>query len=311
MADVNVVFLISILIVAIGYIVKRLKVLKEEDGNVIARIIFNITLPAVILKFTTTIQFDLSLAVLPLISITFGFLMAFSAILIFRKYPVHLKGAVIMTSVGFNVANFFFPLVEGIWGQGGMQYITLVDAGNGFTIFILCYILATVYSPENQNRVVKINLKFILKRLVTSAPLMSYIIALVINFTGIIIPDFFSNLINIIASANSALALLLLGIFLHFKFEKTEWISIIKVLVLRYVLGLVIGLTLFFLLPPNIFNPLFRIIICLSLILPVGLAVIPFSVENEYNQKLVTMVVNLTILVSFGLIWILILILSG
>jgi predicted permease len=311
MADVNVVFLLSISIVAIGYLVKKLKILKESDGDTIAKIIFNITLPAVILKFTTTIQFDLSLVILPLINITFGFIMAFIGILTFRKHFSQIKGAMIMTMVGFNVANFFFPLVEGIWGQEGMQYITLVDAGNAFTIFILCYILGTIYSPKNQDEELKFNFKYILKRLIRSAPLLSYIVALIINFAGILIPGLISDLIEIMARANSALALLLLGIFLHFKFGKTEWISIIKVLLLRYSVGLVAGLTLFFLLPPTIFSPLFRIIICLSLILPVGLAVIPFSVENGYDQKLVTMVVNITIIISFGLIWILILILNG
>ena len=215
-----------------------------------------------------------------------------------------------MTMIGFNVGNFFFPLVEGIWGQSGMQYIALFDAGNAFTIFIVCYFLSTIYSPKNQENAVKINVKYILKRIIRSAPILSYILALFINFSGIVIPSFFSELLDILARANSALAFLLLGVFLHFKFGKTEWISIIKVLVLRYGLGLLVGLTLFFLLPPSIFNHLFRIIICLALILPVGLAVIPFSVENGYNQKLVTMVVNLTIVVSFALIWVLILILN-
>ena len=310
MTDVNVIFLTSILIVAIGYFVKKLKILKETDGETIAKIIFNVTLPAVILKFTTTIQFELSLVILPFISIAFGIIMALLGIVIFRNHPIHIKGAMIMTMVGFNVANFFFPLVEGIWGQAGMQYIALVDAGNAFTIFVLCYILSTIFSPKNQEDAVKINIKFVLNRLIRSAPLLSYIVAIVINLSGIIIPSFFSDLIDVIARANTALALLLLGIFLHLKFGKSEWASIIKVLVIRYSIGLLVGLSLFFLLPPSIFNPLFRIIICLSLILPVGLAVIPFSVENGYDQKLVTMVVNLTIIISFGLIWVLILVLK-
>ena len=310
MTDVNVIFLTSILIDGIGYLVKKLKILKETDGETIAKIIFNVTLPAVILKFTTTIQFELSLVILPFISIAFGIIMALLGIVIFRNHPIHIKGAMIMTMVGFNVANFFFPLVEGIWGQEGMQYIALVDAGNAFTIFVLCYILSTIFSPKNQEDAVKINTKFVLNRLIRSAPLLSYIVAIVINLSGIIIPSFFSDLIDVIARANTALALLLLGIFLHLKFGKSEWASIIKVLVIRYSIGLLVGLSLFFLLPPSIFNPLFRIIICLSLILPVGLAVIPFSVENGYDQKLVTMVVNLTIIISFGLIWVLILVLK-
>jgi len=310
MTDVNVIFLTSILIVGIGYLVKKLKILKETDGETIAKIIFNVTLPAVILKYTTTIQFELSLVILPVISIACGIIMALLGIVIFRNHPIHIKGAMIMTMVGFNVANFFFPLVEGIWGQAGMQYVALVDAGNAFTIFVLCYILSTIFSPKNQEDAVKINIKFVLNRLIRSAPLLSYIVAIVINLSGILIPSFFSDLIDIIARANTALALLLLGIFLHLKFGKSEWISIIKVLVIRYSIGLLVGLSLFFLLPPSVFPPLFRIIICLSLILPVGLAVIPFSVENGYDQKLVTMVVNLTIIISFGLIWGLILTLN-
>jgi len=311
MADVNIIFLLSISIVAIGYVVKKLNILKETDGDTIAKINFNITLPAVILQVTTTIQFELSLILLPLIGIVFGFLMSFIALLVFRKHPPNIKGAMIMTMIGFNVANFFFPLVEGIWGQPGMQYIALFDAGNAFTIFIICYVLSTIYSPKNQENVVKINAKYILNRIIRSAPILSYVIALIINFSGIVIPSFFSELLDILARANSALALLLLGVFLHFKFGKAEWISILKVLVLRYGVGLLVGLALFFLLPPSTFNHLFRIIICLALILPVGLAVIPFSVENGYDQKLVTMAVNLTIIISFGLIWVLILVLNG
>jgi len=105
--------------------------------------------------------------------------------------------------------------------------------------------------------------------------------------------------------------LLLLGIYLNFKFERSEWNTIIKVLLIRYSIGLSTGLLLFILLPSNQFEFLFRIIIAISLILPIGLAVIPFAVEFDYNQNLITIISNLTIIISFVLIWILIILLSG
>ncbi|MHA2287770.1 MAG: AEC family transporter [Promethearchaeota archaeon] len=311
MTDVNVVFLLSLLIVAIGYIVKKLRILKETDGDTISRIIFNVTLPAVIFKFAVTIQFEFKLILLPLSGIFFGFLIAFIAYLLFRKEPSRLKGVMIMTTMGFSVGNFFFPLVEGIWGQLGMQYVALFDIGNAFTLFITCYLISVIHSPSNQEDSVNIDFKFMLKRVVRSGPLLSYFFAIIINFSGVGIPSFFSDLIDILASANTALAWLLLGVFLHFKFEKKEWMSIIKVLVVRFGVGLLVGLCLFFFLPHSIFSPLFRIIICLSLILPMGLSVIIFSVENGHDQKFATMIANLTILISFGLIWVLIIILNG
>jgi len=84
-----------------------------------------------------------------------------------------------------------------------------------------------------------------------------------------------------------------------------------KSLLIRYIIGLCCGLLLYFLLPVTFFNQLFRIILAISLILPVGLAVIPFSVELEYEKKIITIIVNLSILISFGLMWILILLFSG
>lgn len=311
MTDVNITFLISLTIIVIGYLIKKVNIITEENGNIIAKIIFNITLPAVILKITSTLAFELSLILLPIINIVFGLLMAGIGLIYFKKQPNNLKGLLLMAIIGFNVAHFSFPLVEGIWGEQGMQYIAFVDAGNAFTIFVLCYFIGSLFSPKNQMEDDKIDLKKILKKLVRSAPLLSYLIAMVINFSGITLPFFIYDVLDIFARANTALSLLLLGIFLNFKFKKAEWFNILKVLILRYSLGLSVGLLLFFLLPSAQFDQLFRIILTISLILPLGLAVLPFSVEFDYDKKLITFIVNLSIIISFVLIWILISILNG
>ena len=87
--------------------------------------------------------------------------------------------------------------------------------------------------------------------------------------------------------------------------------QILKVLIIRYSFGLCVGLLLFFLLATYQYNHLFRIIITISLILPVGLAVIPFSTEFGYDEKLVSIITTISIIISFFLMWILILLLNG
>lgn len=302
----NIVFLISLTIIAIGYFLKRTKVLSEENGEVIAKIVFNLTLPAVILKITSTITFEISLLFLPLISLSYALFMVLIGFIIFKKYPRNLKGLLLMSIIGFNVANFSFPLIEGIWGDSGLQLIAMVDAGNAVSIFIVCFTIGKIYSPKNEKNEININFKGVMLSLLKSIPLICYIVAIVINFSGFVIPFFFSELIDIISQANSPLALLLLGVFLNFKFQKNQWVMIGKSLLIRYSIGLSCALLLFFLLPANIFTELFRIIIAISLILPVGLAIIPFSVELEYDKKLITMIANFSILISFALMWILI-----
>ena len=311
MADVNYFFFLSLIIIALGYAIKRLNIITEENGKIVAKVIFNVTLPAVILNVMSTIEFSLPLILLPLTNVIFGLGMFAIGLILFKNRPRKIKGLVLMTLIGFNVAHFSFPLVEGIWGASGMQYIAFVDLGNAFTIFVVCYLVGSVFSSNINADQITIEVKQIAKRLLKSAPLLSYILALVLNFSGIILPLFFTDLISILARANTALSLLLLGIYLNFKFEKAEWNIILKVLFVRYSLGLCIGISLFFFLPFEQFNHLFRIILAISLILPVGLAVIPFSVEFEFDQKLTSIIVNLTIVISFILIWILILFLNG
>ena len=305
----NIVFLNSLIIIALGYLLKRTNILTEKNGEIVAKIIFNLTLPAVILKVTSTIVFKINLILLPLISISYGFLMVCIGFLIFRKYPRKMKGLLMMSIIGFNVANFSFPLIEGIWGNAGLQLIALVDAGNAFSIFVVCYTMGYIFSNSDEPK--KIDVKHIFRNLLKSTPLISYIIALSLNFSGILLPFFLRDLIDIVSRANSPLALLLLGIFLNFKFQKNQWWMIGKAILIRYVFGLTFGLLLYLFLPSAMFSNLFRIIIFISLILPVGLAVIPFSVEMEYDKKLITMIANLSIVISFILMWILVLLFNG
>jgi len=311
MADVNTVFLISLTIVGIGYFLKRMKVLTEENGEVIAKIIFNLTLPAVILKVTSAIHFEQTLILLPLINILFGVFMVFIGLIVFKRYPRNAKGILLMSIIGFNIANFSFPLIEGIWGEAGLQLIAMIDAGNAVSIFITCFTMGRIYSSKNNDEKNVINFRNMFSSLLKSVPLISYVLAIIINFSGLTLPFFLFDLIDIVSRANSPLALLLLGVFLNFKFQKDQWIMIGKSLLIRYIIGLCCGLLLYFLLPVTFFNQLFRIILAISLILPVGLAVIPFSVELEYEKKIITIIVNLSILISFGLMWILILLFSG
>jgi len=149
--------------------------------------------------------------------------------------------------------------------------------------------------------------KNILFKLLKSAPLMSYIIAISLNFLNIGFPIFVLDLLDVLSRANMALTLLLLGIFLNFKYEKSQWKNAFIVLIIRYSFGLVIGLMLFFLLP---FDQLYRGILAIALILPIGLAVIPFTVEFGYNERFAGMVANLTIIISFVLLWVVIILLG-
>ncbi|UCC18992.1 MAG: AEC family transporter [Promethearchaeota archaeon] len=307
MTNVNYIFLLSLTIIVIGYILKKLNIISEENGKFIAKLVFNVTLPALILSVISSIEITPSLGLITLISILYCIPIIILALILFKNYPKDIKGLINMAVIGFNVGHFAYPLIQGIWNDEGLKYIAMFDIGNAIVIFVICYILGLVYSPKNDFQDKKELAKDIILKLLKSAPLMSYIIAIILNILNIQFAPFVSDLLDILSRANMALTLLLLGIFLNFKFERSQWKNVSIVLIIRYSFGLVIGLLLFFFLP---FDLLYRGILAIALILPIGLAIIPFTVEFSYNERVAGMITNLTIIISFVLMWILVLLLG-
>ncbi|MFX0007239.1 MAG: AEC family transporter [Promethearchaeota archaeon] len=305
MTDVNYIFLLSLTMIIIGYILKKLNIISEKNGETIAKVVFNVTLPALIISVVSSTEITPSLGLITLISILYCIPIIILTLFLFKKYPREIKGLIFMAVIGFNVGHFAYPLIQGIWNEEGLKYIAMFDIGNAVVVFVIVYILGLIFSPKNDFHDKKELVKTILKKLLKSAPLMSYFIAISINLFNVTLPLFIVDLLDVLSRANMALTLLLLGIFLNFKFERTQWKNILKVVIIRYSFGLVVGLLLFFTLP---FDLLYRGILAIALILPIGLAIIPFAVEFNYTEKrFAGTLTNLTIIISFILVWIVIL----
>jgi malate permease and related proteins len=304
MGNVNAVFLLSIVVIALGYFIKTIKVVTEKEGRALTSLILNVTLPALALNTISTITIEPALALLPFICIAFSAGVLYASFLFFRKEVDARKGLLCMSAIGFNIGLFAYPLIEGIWGVEGLKHVALFDVGNAFVIFGIAYTTGTVYSPKTAAQQQTVNGRFIARKLLTSAPLMSYVIALVLNFTHFQLPGFATQILTVLARANMALVLLVLGIYLNFDFKRSQWFDVAKILLIRYGFGLALGLILYLVLP---FSRLYRSIVLISLILPLGMTIIPFAVLFHYDEKLAGTTANLSILISFGLMWTLIL----
>lgn len=300
MADLNTTFFLSLIIIVLGYTLKRLGILSQKGaGKELARLIFYVTLPAVILKNLTTADMDLAMTLLPF------FAPIITAIIILVSYFIH-KGRVsrenlglyMMMSLGFNVGNFGFPLFEGIFGADGVKYAAMFDIGNAIVIFCVCYIIAVYFSPKNEHN--HVQPKLILKKVATSPPMVAYIIAIILAFLNISLPWLISDVIGVIAQANHFIVYLVLGIYLNFNLDKKHWKGIFKVLITRYAVGLTLGLLFYFILP---INELARTVLLICYILPVGMAMLVYVVQYEYDENFAGMMSNLNIIISFGLMW--------
>ncbi len=312
MADINSTFFLSFCVIAIGYFIKRLGIITEKDGKMLTKIIFNLTLPAVIITTVSTVTLDTAHAIMPLISFCYFVILTFVGLLFLRKAAAPEKGMLLMGILGFNIGNFAYPIVQGIWGTVGLQYIAMFDVGNGLIIFGLLYVVASIYRPQplvaDGNPIKKPDFKLILKQVLKSVPLMSYFFALIIDALNWQLPSIVDSLLTVIGNANMFITLLMLGILLNFHFEKYQWKFIGRTLLLRYGIGLPVGILLYLFLP---FSELVRTIVLIAMILPAGLAIIVYAVEFQYDEKLIGTYANITILISFFLMWGVLLVVGG
>ncbi|RCW49812.1 MULTISPECIES: AEC family transporter [Halanaerobium] len=298
MSQINFTFLISLSIILITYLFKKVSIIDQTDGNTLVKIVMNITLPSLIITVFSNIDLSVNLIFLPLICILYGLISWLLARKIFIKLPRYNKGSLVISLLGFNIGLFAYPFVENIWGTQGLQYIAFFDMGNAVIIFGLTYIVASFYNEQKA----EYSIKTIFKKLIRFIPLMSYFLALILSLTNINISNtIIYSILEKFATINGPLVLMILGLYLDFSLERSEIKGIFRVISFKYIFGLLIGISLYYILP---FEKLYRAVILISLIMPTGMAVIPYSLENNLNLKLSASIVNLTNIMSFTLLWV-------
>jgi predicted permease len=293
----NLQFVIVIIIILLGYISKKVNIISEKDGDSLSKIVFNLTLPAVVIDAFSDFDLDFSLIYLLLINILFNLAMVAVAYLFFRNEERRMRGMLTMPLLGFNVGVFAYPLVEAIWGKEALKYFGMFDMGNAFIVFGVLYIIGAYYSSGSH----AVKLKDITFKVLRSIPFMTYLLTLFLNSLGLRYPSLVLDIARIISRANMPLSLLLLGIFLSFSFEKQHVKKMARVLIIKYGAGLLVGLVLYFALP---FEPFFRFTVLTGLVLPASLSIVPYSVQLGYDTRFIGTISNLTIIISIFFMWV-------
>ena len=300
MLQANTVFVTTLFLIFIGYLIKKLNIISETDGKVVSKLLMHTTFPALMFLSTSHIKLESGLFLIPFTSLTLGCVMILVAWFVFSGLPDKLRGVLLMSAGGFNSGLFGFPLVEGIWGRTGLVYVIMFDMGVTVTVFFIVYSIGVYFSQKGTGQ---IRFQTILKKIIRLPPLQAAILGLLFNALNFQIPEIVTDALDILAKANKALVLLLMGIYLNFSFDKTQISSIAKALLIRYAFGLTAAALFYFLIPVE---SLFRNIMMVCVVLPVGLTLIPFSDEFNFDTATAGALVNLSLFVSFILIWLLV-----
>jgi len=300
MNQTNTVFITALSIILVGYFLKRQNIVSEKEGKIISKLLMHTTFPALMFLTMKRVHFEFNLLLLPVISFCFSLLTMFTAAKLFKNQSQKMKAILIMGSGGFNLGLFAYPLIEGIWGQAGMVYAAMFDFGNSFAVFGLVYGTGVFMSDKNEGVSISQNAKKAILKIFTLLPFQAILLGVFVNLAKIEIPTIVIDVIDVMARGNKVIVLLIMGIYLNISTSGEILKKVSKVLLIRYFWGFLLGFAFFYFLPVE---QLYRNVLLIVLIIPVGMTILPFSDELNYDTKIAGMLVNVSMLISFAMMW--------
>ncbi|MCU0467166.1 MAG: AEC family transporter [Arcicella sp.] len=300
MNQTNTAFVTALSIILLGYLLKQKNIVSEKEGTVVSKLLMHSTFPALIFITMVRVKIELNLLFLPFIAFCFSVLTMYSARYVFKNQVKQLKALLIMGCGGFNLGLFAYPLIDGIWGPAGMVYAAMFDSGNSFAVFGLVYGTGVFMSEGNAEISKRENIKKAFIKIITLLPFQAILLGIFVNLSEIQLPDEVLYILDVLAKGNKVIVLLIMGIYLNFSIPKEIFKKSINVLLIRYFWGLLLGFIFLYYLPVE---QLYRNVLLIILIVPVGMTLLPFSDELGYDTKTAGVLVNLSMLISFVLMW--------
>jgi malate permease and related proteins len=282
---------INLLLIAIGYLIKRVGLLEREHGQVLNRLVLYVTMPALNLQVISQAPLSWQLMILPVLSLTSGVLMSQVGRWVARGLRLSRRdtGTFVVSLCGVMGA-LAYPFVEAAYGDTGIRTAAISDLGNAVAIFAFAYYFSYQYADDGS-----FEPRAILKKVALFFPLHAFVAALIFNLVCVDICGLPGGLIDALASMNSPLMLLSLGVYLELNVSHEERKLLLNQLWVKYAVGFAVAILYVLLLP---FRGETRGTLFLLPLMPTSLSTLLYSVEQGLNPRLAAMLISLTMVIS-------------
>ena len=234
-------------IIGIGVFLKKYKLIEENAGDVIKKIMISITLPAAIIaNFAAIPSIQPIFAVIAILGMAADIcMMGFGAFLT-RKSTKDRQALYMLTLPAYNIGTFCLPFVQSFLPAIGSVAACVFDVGNSVICTGGSYAFVSEYVSGSKKG---IDGKKFARRLLTSPPLMTYVVMFVLSMAHVRIPEQVLTFISPISAANPFIAMLMLGLLFHLELKMAYLSEIAKILAWRYLFAVVLSCAIYFLLP--------------------------------------------------------------
>jgi predicted permease len=277
-----------VLIFLLGYALKRLRVLKKEDGDLFLKVVYYIALPALVIISIVDIELRVDFIFLPIIAVLVALTTTVVSFFAGRmlRLPRGTLGTFIIGSTIMNI-GFTLPFFITAFGKEGLARITMFDFGNMSIIFTFVYWLACKHGTSSVDR------KVMVKKLLLVPPMWALMIAVALNLMKIRIPFFINDFLQMVGWMMTPLVMLALG--LYFSPRLTRIIPVLWATFIRMAIGFAAGFLLARLFGLEGLN---RSIVMIGAAAPVGYTTLTFSFLENLDMEFAASLISFSIIMG-------------
>ena len=211
MNEIAVTILSIIIMIGLGYFLKRIDFLSEKDIDPFNKIVMYILLPCMI--FHALYSADLSLisklGILPLVILASSVVTGIVSFFILKQLKLDdiTLWSVLVTVMIANTAFMGYPVTLGIFGQEGFLRAIFCDIATLCIFLILSFVMILKFVGT---------VKTAVKKITFFPPLWAVILGLVFNFINIPIGPVIDNTVNYLGQGAIPLIMIALGLSIDF-----------------------------------------------------------------------------------------------
>ena len=291
-----------VLVIMLGYLLKRAGFFSKDDHRLMSKIMVNITLPCTIIQAFDGFERDTKMFII----VGIGFICAFVPILLMYlttgRVEKRLRAYRMLNIGGYNIGCFSLPLVQAFFGNTGVVAACMFDTGNAIMMTGGAYAMTSTLlrtGGEERESVGDVLLKF-----VKSLPFDAYMMMIFLAALGVKIPSVVFTLTRPAGQANAFVAMLMIGMMFEPTGDRALLRETARELVWRYLFAAASAALVFFCTP---FELVVRQTLCIVCFAPLS-SLAPIYTDRCHSDTAlasftnsVSIAVSLIVMLALGL----------
>ena len=211
MDAIQITILSIVIMIALGYVLKRIGFLSVDNVDTLNNIVINIMLPSMIFSalYTADLSMMSSLGILPFVIVASSFVTGIISYFLLKSFNISDKmlWSVLITIMIANTGFMGYPISIGVYGNEGFLRAIFCDMATSVIFLILSFALVLKFGGSPKTAV---------KKIAFFPPLWAIILGILLNITHISIGPVLENTVNYLGNGTIPLIMLSLGISIDF-----------------------------------------------------------------------------------------------